>query len=209
MSAAEPVLVTPLLERAVAAPMPALEAIARRRTHKHYTAREVTRAEIETLLAAAVLAPNHKLTEPWRFVVPGPESRRTYAGIRTRFKVGTVDAYPDVERYEEKRARIIAETLAVPAFIAVVMSLDPDEFRRGEDHAAVWMAVQNMLLAATAIGLGTKIATGRLFDDEELRALCVARPDERVLGVIHVGEPAGDRRLQERTPAAYKTLWLD
>ena len=39
----------------------------RRRSIKKFTSRPVTRAEIETLLDAAVLAPNHRLTEPWRF----------------------------------------------------------------------------------------------------------------------------------------------
>jgi nitroreductase len=192
------------------APAAVLDAIRSRRTHKHFTGREVPRAEIETLLCAAVLAPNHRMTEPWRFAVLGPESKRLYAGIRARVKLGPYD--PDTDdagRYAGKRAKAVEQTLEVPAYIAVLMREDPDDFRRGEDHAAVWMGVQNMLLAATALGLATKVATGRVFADDELRALVRAAPDERVLGMVHVGEPAGEREMQPRTPVALKTIWLD
>lgn len=189
------------------APVSALDAITTRRTHKHFTTRPVARAEIEVLLDAAILAPNHKLTEPWRFVVPGPESTRVWAEIRADFKVGLVEEGGE-ERAAAKRAKLIEETLEVPACIAVLMHQDDDDVRRDEDHAAVWMAVQNMLLAATALGLGSKIATGRVFEGEPARALFGAKKRERVLGVIHVGEPAGERVMKERTPAAKLTTWL-
>jgi nitroreductase len=187
--------------------MPTLEAIRRRRTHRRYTPRPVTREEIETLLDAAVLAPNHKMTEPWRFIVLGPTARGVFAGIRARIKVGPPDG--DDEKAAARRAKAISDMLAVPAHIAVLQRLDDDEYRRDEDHAAVWMAVQNMLLAATALGLGTKVGTGRWFGDEELRALLQAREDERVFCLIEVGQPAEDRPVPPRTDVARKTLWLE
>lgn len=189
------------------APMSALDAITRRRTHKHYTARPVERAELEAMLDAAVLAPNHKLSEPWRFVVLGPQAIGAWAEIRADFKVGAPEAGEE-ERAAAKRAKLVEETLEVPAYLAVLMHQDEDDFRRDEDHAAVWMAVQNMLLAATALGLGTKIATGRVFEGEAARALFGAKKRERVLGVIHVGQPAEERKPKERTPAAKLTTWL-
>jgi nitroreductase len=69
--------------------------------------------------------------------------------------------------------------------------------------------VQNMLLAATALGLGTKISTGRWFDDAGLRALLQALDGERVLCMILVGEPAEARPPKPRTPPAGRTTWLD
>ena len=54
------------------------DAIAQRRSIKKFEDRPLTREEIEPLLDAAVLAPNHKLTQPWRFYVLGPEARRRY-----------------------------------------------------------------------------------------------------------------------------------
>ncbi|MBW8770359.1 MAG: nitroreductase family protein, partial [Gemmatimonadetes bacterium] len=55
--------------------MPLTDLLSRRRSIKRFTDRPVTRDEIQTLLAAAVLVPNHRLTEPWRFYVLGPEAR--------------------------------------------------------------------------------------------------------------------------------------
>ena len=54
------------------------EAIAQRRSIKKFQDRPVTREEIEALLDAAVLAPNHHMTQPWRFYVLGPNARRAY-----------------------------------------------------------------------------------------------------------------------------------
>ena len=58
--------------------MDVFEAIAERRSVKEFTARELEREEIESLLEAVVWAPNHRLTEPWRFYVLGPDARRAY-----------------------------------------------------------------------------------------------------------------------------------
>ena len=54
------------------------EAITQRRSIKRYSDRPVSREEVETVLAAAVLAPNHRLTQPWRFYVLGPQARHAY-----------------------------------------------------------------------------------------------------------------------------------
>jgi nitroreductase len=188
--------------------MSALDAIRQRRTHLRFTERPVGRHELESLLEAAVLAPNHHMTEPWRFVVLGPEARALYAGIRARVKAGPAEADAD-DAAAAKRALVVARTLEVPAYMAVLQRLDADDFRREEDRAACWMAVQNMLLAATALGLGTKISTGRWFDDAGLRALLQALDGERVLCMILVGEPAEARPPKPRTPPAGRTTWLD
>jgi nitroreductase len=58
--------------------MTVLEAIATRRSIKAFTDREISREEIERLLDAACQAPNHRMTEPWRFYVLGPEARAAY-----------------------------------------------------------------------------------------------------------------------------------
>ncbi len=65
--------------------MPLIDLLRQRRSVKRFTDRPVTRAEIEALLDAAILGPNHRLTEPWRFYVLGPEAREAYGlavGVR-------------------------------------------------------------------------------------------------------------------------------
>ena len=71
------------------------DAISTRRSIKRFTSRPVTREEIETILSAAVAAPNHRLTQPWRFYVLGPEARHAYGlvlGGRKAKKIEDPDA---------------------------------------------------------------------------------------------------------------------
>src|SRR5260370_32200064 len=74
------------------------DAIRERRSIKRFTDRPVTKEEIEALLDAATHAPNHRLTQPWRFYVLGPEARQAYG-----FAVG------------ERKARKLEDTEAPPA----------------------------------------------------------------------------------------------
>jgi nitroreductase len=70
------------------------------------------------------------------------------------------------------------------------------------------MAVQNLLVAAAAEGLGTYIRTGGLMELPALRELVQAPPDYRVVAVVSVGWPAGEEPPRRRTEAALKTIWL-
>src|SRR3954468_6262898 len=95
--------------------MPLMDLLRRRRSIKKFSERPVTHAEIETLLDAAVLAPNHRLTEPWRFYVLGPDAREAYGralGVRKARKI------EDPEASRTMRDRVAAEHRALPCMIA-------------------------------------------------------------------------------------------
>src|ERR1044071_6020507 len=117
--------------------MLATDAIRARRSIKRFTERPVARTEIETLLEAATLAPNHKLTQPWRFYVLGPEARHAYGlalGERKAKKA------PDPAAGQTMRDTVAAEHRALPGMIAVaVVNSDNPEIRE-EDYAAAMMA---------------------------------------------------------------------
>jgi nitroreductase len=70
------------------------------------------------------------------------------------------------------------------------------------------MAIQNLLLAGTALGLGTKLHTGDILDDGWLRDALHVNDRERIVTFIDVGEPAEELPAKKRTPAADKTRWL-
>ena len=111
----------------------------------------ITREEIEHLLDAAVLAPNHHLTQPWRFYVLGPDARRRYGlalGERKARKL------PDPDAANAVREKTAAEYRAFPALIAVSMVLNESPETREEDYAAVMQAISNIMLAAVERGLG-------------------------------------------------------
>lgn len=185
--------------------MSIMNTIRERRSHKTFTKKPVYETEIRALLDAAVLAPNHKLTQPWGFAVLGRRSKQRYAEIKARLRVRD-ELDPAVAA--ERRQKIAEETAAVPAVIVVTQKLDPDPVRREEDYAAVFMAIENMLLLATSMKLGSKVLTGSIIDDAEMRELIGAAHDERIVAIVHVGEPAEEPRPKTRIPAAEKTRWL-
>jgi Nitroreductase len=95
--------------------MRASEAIRERRSIKRFTDRPVSREAIETLLAAATLAPNHRLTQPWRFYVLGPDARYAYGLALGERKAKKIEN-PDAAR--AMRETVAQEHRALPCMIA-------------------------------------------------------------------------------------------
>jgi nitroreductase len=186
--------------------MKASEAIRHRRSIKKFADRAVTREEIERMLDAAVLAPNHRMTEPWRFYVLGPEARRAYGlalGDRKARKVEDADAAALV------REKVAGEHADLPAMIVVAMVLDENPEIREEDYASVMMAVQNLSLAAAEMGLGTHIKSGAIMEDPAARAAAGVPEGERIVAAVNVGEAAEVPAAKNRAPAATFTRWRD
>jgi nitroreductase len=182
------------------------EAIAQRRSIKKFQDRPVTREEIEALLDAAVLAPNHHLTQPWRFYVLGPESRRRYGlalGERKARKL------PDPDAANAIREKTASEYEALPALIAVAMVLSENPDAREEDYAAVMQAIGNITLVAVERGLGTHIRTGAVMDDPAARAAVGVREAERIVAMVSVGVPAEVPAPKARQGATAVTTWMD
>ena len=186
--------------------MNVLDAIGRRRSIKKFSDWPVTREQIERLLAAAVLAPNHRLTQPWRFYVLGPRARRAYGevlGARKAQKVEDPDAAAQV------REKVASEHASLPGMIVVAMRADPNPEIREEDFAACMMAVDNLVLAALEEGLGTHIKTGGVMQDPGARAAVGVPEDERIVAVVNVGFPTEVPVPKPRLPAIGLTHWTD
>jgi len=179
--------------------------IAARRSVKRFTERQVTREEIDRLLEAAVLAPNHRMTEPWRFYVMGPQSRRGYGALLGGRKAKRVD---DAAAAEAVKNKVEAEHVALPAVIAVAIRQDDNPEIREEDYAAAMMAIQNISLIAVTLGLGTHIKTGAIMDDPAARQAVGVDDGERIIALINVGEPAELPPAKPRTDARDLTVWV-
>jgi nitroreductase len=185
--------------------MQTTDAIQTRRSVKRFTDRPVTREEFEALLAAAVLAPNHRLTNPWRFYVLGPEARRAYGlalGARKAKKI------EDAEKARATREAVAAEHQALPGMLAVAVATNENPEIREEDYAAAMMAVQTLALVAVSRGLATHIKSGAIMDDPAARAAVGLPEGQRIVAVVNVGEPAELPPAKPRTPAAEVTTWL-
>jgi nitroreductase len=181
--------------------MDALEAIRSRRMIPRVGPEAPSRADIEELLDAAVRAPNHHLTEPWRFtVLAGAERERLAQAIAEEAGERGIDpdeALADARR-KVGRAPVVVVFTCVPA----------DDAVEQEEVAAVAMAIQNFLLAAHASGLGAMLRTGGVAYHPSIRRHLDLAPNERVVGFVYLGYPSGDRALTERTPASARTRWL-
>ena len=181
-------------------------AIAQRRSIKKFQDRAVTREEIEALLGAAVLAPNHKLTQPWRFYVLGPEARRRYGlalGERKARKL------PDPVAGDSMREKTAAEYETFPALIAVAMVLNESPEVREEDYAACMQAIANIMLTAVDRGLGTHMRTGAVMEDPAARAAVGVREGERIVAIVSVGVPAEMPAPKTRQGASAVTQWVE
>lgn len=165
------------------------EAIRTRRTHKAYDPKPVDPETLRELFELASWAPNHNLTNPWRFRVLGP------AALGRLKEAAGPEAAPKLER---------APTLVV---CSQVRSDDPVQDE--EDLLATGVAAYIVLLAAHARGLGGYWRTPAVLRSEEGR-LAVGLPGgERFVGLLHLGYPRGAKEPPAREPADQVATFLD
>jgi nitroreductase len=181
------------------------DAITGRRSIREFTDRTVTRDEVERLLDAAIHAPNHRMTQPWRFYVLGPAARHAYGAALGARKAKRVE---DAEAARAVVQKVADRHASLPAMLAVTVVLDDNPEIREEDYASVYMAIQNLSLAAHALGLGTHIKTGAVMDDPQSRGAVGAPEGERIVATIEVGEPAETPEPKARRGAEELTTWV-
>jgi nitroreductase len=183
--------------------MDVIDAIRSRRMLPKVGPERPTRVQIEELLDLAVRAPSHHLTQPWRFhVVAGDERERIARAIADEAAERGIDrdeALADGRR-KVGRAPVIVVFTCIPS--------DEPGVEETEELASVAMAIQNFLLAAHASGLGAMLRTGGVAYHPSVRNHLGLAPNERVVGFVYVGHPAGDRTLTERISAGELTRWL-
>ena len=168
--------------------METYEAIMTRRSVPKVSDRAPGTATIEKLLDAAVRAPTHHVTEPWRFIVLRGDALR---GLGAAWAAG-------VERAGKNAEGIAAKALRAPVVIVVIArpKTHLPKVVEVEEHHAIGAAIQNILLAAHALGLGAMVRTGPAATLPEVRDFLHLGDSEHVAGFVYVGYPldAGDRR---------------
>lgn len=181
------------------------EAIRTRVSVKEYQPEPVPRDQVEQLLELALLAPNHRMTQPLHFRVLGEEAKRGYAEALAGRKTARIDD-PDAAR--KVRDKVVGRHMRVPTIIGVLVDLSEDPEIREEDYATAFMAIQNLSLAAVEMGLGTHIKTGAVMDEPALREAVEAADDQRVAALLFLGQPEEVPEGRDRDPAAARTRWL-
>ena len=187
--------------------MEAIEAILARTSVRRFRDQPVDRDVVLRLLESAIRAPNHKLTEPWRFVVLTGRARDQFAEIRAGHRLKRFSD-PSSSEAQSASQKVLRESRETPVQVVVSMVENPDERTREEDYAATMMAIQNLLVAAQALGLGSYLRTGALMRDPSLLALAGIPDDQRVVGIISLGYPAETELPRRRRSPAEVTRWI-
>lgn len=164
------------------------EAIRGRRTHKAYGPEPIERAVLDELFELARWAPNHHLTNPWRFRVLGPES---LARLKA---VAGPEAGPKLDR--------------APTLVCASVRLEGDPVRDEEDLCATACAVYAVLLGAHARGLAGYWRTPGVLRTPEGAAAVGMEPGELFVALIHLGHARQERQPPERLPPADFVAYL-
>jgi nitroreductase len=165
----------------------------------------IPRKIIEKLLQAAVQAPNHYRVRPWRFVVLTGKSREALGEVLAQALKKQNPELPqtgmDVER---------AKPLRAPVLIAVGVDKPADpRVLEIENVCAVAAAVENLLLAAHAEGLGAHWRTGSAARDPQVKKFLGFTPDQELISFIYLGYPDQVPVTGERPSFEDRTIWMD
>jgi nitroreductase len=163
-------------------------AIRTRRTHKQFGPDPLDDATLGELLELGRFAPNHRLTQPWRFRVLGPETR---AALES--------AAGEKEAEKLKRA---------PTLVLATASLSGDPVTDEEDLHAAACAVYAILLGATARGLASYWRTPDALHAPEIRALLGLAENERIVSLIHLGPAESEPPEKDRAELASVVSYL-
>jgi nitroreductase len=165
-------------------------------------------AVVEQIIQAGVWAPNHHKTEPWRFIVVGGTARERLGTLMAQClaerlsETESDEAHRRLskERAKPMRAPIIIAVAAVPAEEPGVVEI--------EEVEAVAAAVQNMLLAAEAVGLCAMWRTGKAAYDARVKNFLGIPARAHLVAFVYLGFPvAPGQRVRTREASRYIT-WL-
>jgi nitroreductase len=167
-------------------------AIRTRRTHKAFEPEPVDRATLLELFELARWAPNHRLTNPWRFRVLGERARA------------------DLARAAESATPGSARKLdRAPTLVVASAKLQGDPGEQREDLLAAAVAAYLVLLGAHARGLAGYWRTLPLLETPSVRAALTIAADEQPIGLLHLGRPHEAQRVPERAAVEEIGMFLE
>jgi nitroreductase len=204
------------------------DALMTTRAMRRYSDEPVTDEEIERMLAAAVQAPSGGNIQPYQFlVVTDPERRAAigeiYRRAYDRYEPAVLKLIPPfkdeaAQRQHERRgaaSRHLAETIGdAPAMVLVLMPRismtvtdELGDMDVGSPYASVYPAVENLILAARSMGIGTVLTTVYRIHEDEVRAVCNIPERYEVAALLPLGRPTGSWGVAPRRPARTMTSW--
>jgi nitroreductase len=167
--------------------------------------KEVDDALIALLLENAIMAPTHKKTEPWRFVViKDAAKQRLTDWMEADYRAQQKDAVSEMglQKFLEK------PKLSKVVIAIILQRNEESGLPEWEEIAALSCAAQNLWLSASAAGLGTYWSTPSAIN--RMQKFLELAPNERCLGLFYLGYPAEDTAQPSgvRKPLSEKVQWM-
>lgn len=168
-----------------------------------YNSETIATGDIKKILEAANWAPTHKRTEPWRFKVLQGEAK-TRLGRFLSNKYREIAIKPQ----RVKTRKFMENPQRSAAVIAICLQRDPAEsLPEWEEIAAMAMAVQNMWLCCTEMGIGCYWSSPGLI--QYMDEFFDLKPGERCMGFFYMGHYDGEIPEVTRGPIEDKVVWMD
>ena len=178
----------------------------------------VPREAIDKIIDAATKAPNGANKQPWEFIVITDRDLVTKVGklYRDAWFESQGTTSPPNEPPVYRAARYLAHHMPeVPAMILVCVNHTQgyapytlgEPIARGRYASSIWLAVQNLFLAARALGLGTRLTTAHLRREAEIKALLGIPDHVETMALIPLGYPQGRFGPTSRRPAQEVTSY--
>jgi nitroreductase len=196
-----------------------LDLIQSRRSRGKMRADEPPRDLIEQVLAAAVHAPNHHDTQPWRFFVLTGRARNRLGDALADALAQRQNGQDPFDAAQDRPSKLEgllmaerAKPMRSPVLVVVgVCSERDDAMTRREDLQAASAALQNMLLAAHSLGLAAIWRTGDGAYDSAVKAHFGLRPRDEIAGILYLGYPDPSLPAPEGRTRKFadKTEWRD
>jgi nitroreductase len=180
----------------------------RQRACRAFSDAPVSDETIARILTAATFAPSAENRQPWEFVVVRDN------GTRRRIGELTTRAWEQGGRaFSEERLspKLLAEVEqgatggVAEAPVNIVVCADTERGLEATVASSIFPCIQNLLLAATALGLGSALTTITTGYRDELRAILQLPPHVWPVAVVPIGHPARPLGRPRRDPFADHT----
>ncbi|MFC5651814.1 nitroreductase [Paenibacillus solisilvae] len=189
--------------------MNVMDAIRTRRSIGKVKPDPIARETIESILEAGIWAPNHRLTEPWQFFVLTGDGRNRLGDALARIAAAGAED-PDSPEIVVKAEAARKKAFRAPVIIAAaVKPSDRKDVIELEEYGAVNAAIQNMLLAIHALGLGAVWRSGEPCYHPMMNESFGLNPQDKMLGFIYLGIPDMAVPAGRRHGAEDKTIWYE
>ncbi|MBL8009130.1 MAG: nitroreductase [Flavobacteriales bacterium] len=174
---------------------------------KDMSDRVVQRDMVELVLSNGTWAPNHGMTQPWRFIVFSGDARQRLSAFMGEEYTRIT---PPEKFMPRKHENAVQRPLQASVVVALGLARDPrGKISELEEQLAVACAVQNMHLTCTAYGLGGFWGTGAVVTGDGMRRFLGLADGDRCMGLFYIGYPAVDWPKGYRKPLPDVMSWQE